>query len=70
MELINKIIAYEQDELTDLETLNLFSELIKSEQCWSLQGHYGRTAHALIENGLISKDGVLNYDKIDELEIG
>lgn len=57
MDKINLIIAYEQDELTDEDTLKLFSALIKSGECWSFQGHYGRTANALIENGMIDKQG-------------
>jgi hypothetical protein len=37
--------------------LELFSELIKTGQAWRLQGHYGRTARAIIDAGYISKDG-------------
>ena len=55
--IINDIIAYEQDELNDDETIKLFSALIKSGLCWKLQGHYGRTASFLIENKIINSDG-------------
>jgi len=55
--IINDIIAYEQDELNDEDTIKLFSALIKSGDCWTLQGHYGRVASALIENGIIDKQG-------------
>lgn len=51
MDLTSKIIAYESDELTDEETIKLFQELIDSGMAWSLQGHYGRMAKVLIENG-------------------
>ena len=54
---VNMIIAYESGELNDNETLELFSELIKSGQAWRLQGHYGRTARDIIEAGYISEDG-------------
>ena len=61
MELVNSIIEYESGELSDDETINLFSALIKSGDCWTLQGHYGRVASAFIENGIIDKDGnILN----------
>jgi hypothetical protein len=49
---IDKIIAYEQGELTEQDTIELFQELIDSALVWQLQGHYGRTAMALINAGL------------------
>ena len=52
--MINEIIAYESGELNDTKTLERFSELVKNGQAWTLQGHYGRTAHALIEAGLVT----------------
>ena len=33
--------------------------LIATGMCWSLQGWFGRAAASLIENGRISKDGVV-----------
>jgi hypothetical protein len=57
MNITDKIIDYECGNLDDTETLNLFAELIKNGMAWSLQGSYGRTAHALIEDGLISVKG-------------
>lgn len=49
---IDKIIAYENGELSEEEVIELFQDLIDSGQVWSLQGHYGRTAAALIDAGL------------------
>ena len=54
---VNMIVQYECGELDDNATLELFSELIKTGQAWRLQGHYGRTAKAIIDAGYISKDG-------------
>ena len=54
---IDKIIAYEQGNLDNNETLNLFSTLIKSGLCYKLQGHYGRTAEAIIAEGYLDREG-------------
>lgn len=48
---IDQIIAYEQGELNDDQTIALFQSLIDSGLVWSLQGHYGRTAKQLILAG-------------------
>lgn len=45
------IIAYEQGECSEDETIEGFQALIDCGLVWSLQGHYGRTATALIEAG-------------------
>jgi len=50
-DIVSSIIAYETGELSYDETLAMFQELIDSGKVWSLQGHYGRTAAALIEEG-------------------
>ena len=54
---INSIVAYESGELNDAKTLQLFADLIKSGEVWWLQGHYGRTATALLDGGYITADG-------------
>lgn len=64
---IDQIIAYENGELNDVQTLELFSELIKSGQCWSLQGHYGRTAQHIIDNGLITPEGEIKWCVYNEI---
>jgi len=54
---IDNIIAYEQGELNDREIVCLFADLVRSGMAWSLQGHYGRTANALIKEGWIDREG-------------
>ena len=51
MAAIDSIIAFENGELDETETVELFQELIDSGEAWHLQGSYGRTAMALIEAG-------------------
>ncbi len=52
MTTIDKIIAYENGEISDTqEVIAFFQEIIDSGLVWQLQGHYGRTAKALIEAG-------------------
>ena len=65
--MIDKIISYECGELDSKGILELFSELIKTGQAWSLQGHYGRTAKALIDKELINTQGVINWEVYQEL---
>jgi hypothetical protein len=59
---VDNIIAYESGELNDMQTLELFSELITTGSAWSLQGHYGRTASALIDRGLITSEGQITEE--------
>ncbi|AGM12091.1 hypothetical protein M051_gp68 [Streptomyces phage Lika] len=55
--LVVELIDYESGNLDDAETLDLFGRLVKSGFAWSLQGSYGRTAQALINEGWISETG-------------
>jgi len=50
---LDDIIAYESGELDEDETIALFQRLLDSGVVWELQGHYGRTADALLSAGLI-----------------
>ena len=53
--MVDKIIAYESGEMNDDEIIGFFQELLDTGLCWQLQGHYGRTATALIKEGLIRR---------------
>ena len=54
-DVVDKIIKYEQGNMTDDETIEFFQELIDSGMAWKLQGHYGRTATHLLEEGLCTE---------------
>jgi hypothetical protein len=56
-DLIDYIMDYESGELSDKDTLEMFSNMIKTGAAWSLQGHYGRTASSLIEDGWLDRKG-------------
>lgn len=51
---VGAIIDYEGSEQSAEETLRLFQYLVDTGLAWQLQGHYGRTAKALIDKGLVS----------------
>jgi hypothetical protein len=48
-------------EPTAKQELQAWAYLIKTRQCWSLQGWYGRTATELIRSGYISETGRVNW---------
>lgn len=52
-EQVNAIIDYENGTLAQDETIRLFQHLVNTGLAWRLQGHYGRTAMALIHAGLV-----------------
>lgn len=52
-DLVGTIIRYEKGDLSEDETIELFSYLVSTGMAWTLQGRYGRTAADLIEAGLI-----------------
>lgn len=61
MDQLDRIIAYENGELSHDDmaeffqelVVEFFQELVNSGLAWKLQGHYGRMATALIEAGLV-----------------
>jgi hypothetical protein len=52
---IEAIIEYENGTLDEDGIIDLFQQLVDTGAAWSLQGHYGRTAAALIEAGYITE---------------
>ena len=66
MDYITMIIEYESGELSEKDTMRLFAMLIQSGKAWSLQGHYGRTAKTLIDQGLLTRTGEYT-DKLNEI---
>jgi len=49
---IDNIIAFENGELSQEDTVKMFQEMIDDGSVWGLQGSYGRNATALIQSGL------------------
>ena len=66
---IDYIMDYEMGNLSDLDTLKLFSELIKNGMAWNLQGHYGMTARGLIDNEYLLDNGDFNEGKLEDIGI-
>lgn len=52
-DLTGRIIEYETGEMSKEGVVELFQELVDTGLAWKLQGHYGRTAMALIEAGYV-----------------
>lgn len=53
MDLTSRIIEYEDKLLTFDEMVELFQHLVDTGMAWTLQGHYGRTAQHLIDEGWV-----------------
>ena len=64
MDLVTQIIEYESGELNETQTVHLFADLIKTGRAWKLQGSYGRTAQAFINQGIIDKEGKILIDDL------
>jgi len=54
LRLVDRLIAYEEGQLSEDQEMALFEHLVQTGTCWQLQGHYQRVAATLLEAGLIS----------------
>lgn len=57
----------EGENASPVDQIRAWAYLIKNGICWGLQGFFGRTANSLIEQGIISKKGRINWALYDEL---
>jgi len=51
------LFDYEEGKLDTIQSLLLFSELLKSGLVWQLEEHFQRTAKDLIQGGYLNFDG-------------
>jgi len=48
---LDRIMAFEEGQMSEDETLDFFQEMINTGMVWELQGFYQRTAIRLIQQG-------------------
>jgi len=63
---VANIMAYENGELGEEETVAFFQHLVDTGLAWQLQGSYGRAAQALINAGLVHAKGGSSQPRIPE----
>jgi hypothetical protein len=52
-DLVSQIMAYEDGQMSEDETIEFFQQLVNSGLAWQLQGSYGRMAKAMLDAGVI-----------------
>jgi len=55
LDFVDKIIAFENGEMSFEDTVKWFQEMINDGSVWTLQGFYGRTAQQLIDEGYCTR---------------
>jgi hypothetical protein len=50
------VMEYENGQLSENETIELFQYLVDTGLAWQLQGAYGRAAMSMIEAGLVESN--------------
>ena len=58
--LVDDIMDYESGQMSETNMKKMFQKLVNTGQAWKLQGHYGRTASAMLERGMINAPKVRN----------
>ena len=58
--------GFAESDPTNEELIEAWAYLIKTGDCWNLQGFYGREATYLIEQGFISREGEVNWDLVND----
>ena len=53
MDLVNKVVDWENGDMSEDDETQFFQELVDSGMAWTLQGMYGRRAMQLIEQGKV-----------------
>ena len=56
-DLVGLIMAFEDGELTEEESIQFIADLVKEEAIHYLQGSFGRLAKRLIDEDMIDRDG-------------
>lgn len=59
----------EGEDASQEDQIKAWAYLIRTGMCWTLQGWFGRTASNMIENGLISREGVIDWQQVDALSV-
>ena len=54
MDIIGKIMDFEDGSLDDAGAIELFQHLVDTGMAWQLQGSYGRLAQQMIDAGIIN----------------
>lgn len=52
---VNDIVDYESGDMDWDRLIDFFQGLVDTGDAWTLQGHYGRMAQSLIDEGYVEK---------------
>lgn len=66
-DVLSQLIKWEMGELDDTEMLEAFAGGIRTGDVWQLQGYFGRHAARLIEGGLITDKGRINWHVVHQV---
>lgn len=66
-DLVGAIIDFENGDLDDDATIELFQHLVDTGQAWTLQGSYGRAARALIDQGYVTDPSAVREPKPEKI---